>query len=179
MRLPRATDTRLLVAGVAASLALVAYLAVAFARTHVALVATDVNRTAPWSPFASNLVPVPELTKGKFAVRVTPATRRPTYGAVAQTIVPDPARGYRYVIGLQLKGARPGPIAVELNEFRPGVAKYPLQTTVPATARWHRFTFTMRVRGTWLGLAMVVSRTDPRRRTWFALRDLTVEAFRH
>jgi hypothetical protein len=179
LALPDASDTRLLLAGVLAFLALVAYLAVAFAHTHALIFATDsstapnlASEVAPWTPSASKLAPVPRK-EGGFDVRVTRTTRGPSYGALVQTLVPDPVPGRRYVVSLWLKGARPGEIAVELNEFRPGVARYPVETTVPATARWHHFTFKTRVKGVWLGLAIYVYRTDRGRRTWFAVRDLT------
>jgi hypothetical protein len=177
-RLPESRDTRLLVAGVVAFLALIAYLAVAYARTHTSngLVPNEANKVAPWTPSESRLVPV-RRPSGKYSTWVLPATKGPTYGAVAQTLVPDPKLG-RYTFGLWLRGARPGRVAVELNEFNPGVARYPLETSVPATTRWRHFTFNLRVKKRWLGLAMYVYRTTGApRRTWFAIRDVTA-AFR-
>ena len=159
------------------------YLAVAFATTHPSQFGAAPSlssEVAPWSPHASNFVAIPR-GGGSFAVRVTPATRRPVpggYGAVAQTILPDPTPGGTYLVRLSLRGFRPGRIAVELNEFRPGVARYPVQTTVPATAGWHNFEFKIRVKGRWLGLAMYVYRVDEHRRTWFALHGLNVELLR-
>lgn len=176
MRLPGSTDTRVLLAGVVVFLALMAYLAVAFVTTHVAPVAAaPTNKTtAPWSPAASKLAPIP-LSGDGYAVRVLPLARRSAgnYGALVQTIVPNPAPG-RYVVSLGLKGTTPGRIGFEINEFRPGVAQYPLETTVPATTTWHRFTFRVRVKGTWLGLALYIYRPNQRGRTWFAIRDLKV-----
>lgn len=157
------------------------YLAVAFANTNASPFAAAPNlssEVAPWAPHASNFVAIPR-GGGSFAVRVTPATKRPApggYGAVAQTILPDPTPGGTYVVHLSLRGA-PGRIAVELNEFRPGVARYPVQTTVRATTGWHNFAFKLRVKGRWLGLAMYVYRDD-RRRTWFALHGLSVVLLR-
>ena len=171
--LSEARDTRLLIAGVVAVLGLMAYLVVAFMNTHATdgLLPSEASKVAPWTPASATLTPI-LTSNGRYAVRVTPATKGPTYGAVVQTLVPDPTRGARYVVELWLKGARPGRIGVELNEFRPGVAKYPVQTTVPATARWRRFTFSTRVKGTWLGLAVYVYR-PVRRGTWFAIRRVT------
>lgn len=171
--LPEAKDTRLLIAGIAASLALVVYLGVAFVNTHATngLLPSEANKVAPWTPASATLTPIP-VSHGRYVVRVTPATKGPTYGAVAQTLVPDPTRGARYVVELWLRGARPGRIGVELNEYRPGVAKYPVETTVPATAKWRRFTFSTRMKGTWLGLAVYVYRPT-RRGTWFAIRRVT------
>jgi hypothetical protein len=181
--LPRSNDTRLLLAGVVAVLVLVVYLAVAFANTHASVFGTASNlssKVAPWSPQASDFAAIPR-GGGAFAVVVTPATKGAAtgaYGAVAQTILPDPVPGGSYLVQLRLKGARPGRIAVELNEFRPGVARYPVQTSVPATRKWHDFKFRLRVKGRWLGLAMYVYRSDEQRPTWFALRGLEVALLR-
>jgi hypothetical protein len=158
----------------------VAYLAVAFANTHtlVAAATPGTGTVDPWTVSGSKLVPV-SLGKGNgFAVRVTPLApvKGGHYGALVQTLVADPTPGRRYVVGLWLEGSRPGQVGVELNEFRPGVARYPLQTAVPATPGWHHYTFSTRVKGTWLGLAMYVYRlTNPPQRTWFAVRGLTVK----
>jgi hypothetical protein len=150
----------------------VAYLAVAFVNTHGSI--ATVNKLAPWTPSASKLVPIP-WTRGRYTIRVLPATESPTgnYGAIVQTLVPNPAPGRRYVVGLWLRGSVPGRIGVEVNEFRPGVARYPVNTTVPATARWHYFTFSLRPKATWLGLAVVVYRPNQPTRTSFAVRGLT------
>jgi len=176
-----AKDTRLFLAGVIATLALLVYLAVAFVRTHAAVFPTASNqpsKIAPWSPSASKLVPGRRLKYGGYAVRVTPATRRPgtvgSYGALVQTLIPNPVPGREYIVRLGLRGARPGPIHLELNEFRGSASRYPVKTTVPATAKWRDFTFRTRVRGSWLGLALYVYRVDRGRRTWFAVRGLTV-----
>lgn len=173
--LPDAKDTRLLLVGVAAFLVLAVYLIVAFVRTHATngLLPTEANHAAPWTPFESKLIPV-QRPDGKYSVWVFPATKGPSYGAVAQTLVSDPPPG-RYTIGLWLRGARPGEIGVEVNEFRSGVARYPVQTTVPATRKWHHFTFTLQVKDRFLGLAMFAYRpAKAPRRTWFAIRNVTV-----
>ncbi len=172
--LPEAKDTRFLVVGVVAFLALVAYLAVAFATTHATngLLPSEANHAAPWTPFESKLTPV-QRPSGKYSVWVFPDTKGPSYGAVAQTVVPDPPRG-RYVIGLWLRGARPGDIGIEVNEFRPGVARYPVQASVPATRQWHHFTFSLQVKESWLGLALFAYRSAKAPpKTWFAIRDVT------
>ena len=175
LRFPDSNDTRLLLAGVVAFLALMAYLAVAFANTHAygSLTAPDLD-LGPWTPHASNLVHVPRGKKG-FAVRVSPAARG-SYGALVPTLVLQPPPGRRFVVGLWLKGSRGDRIGVEVDEFSPGATSvYVVQTTVPATARWHHFTFNGRVKGRWLGLGMYVYRqNNGAARTWFAVRDLTV-----
>jgi hypothetical protein len=179
--LPHTNDTRLFLAGIVAFLVLVAYLAVAFANTHVhaftsaTAVPSGASVVALWTVSDSKLVALP-LKRGRFAVRVTPlaAAKGGHYGALIQTLVADPMPGRRYVVGLGLRGTTPGQIGVELNEFRGTAAQYPVQTTVPATATWRHYTFTVRVKGSWLGLALYLYRSDPRGRTSFAVRDLTV-----
>lgn len=163
-RLPESSDTRLLIAGIAAFLALMVYLAVAFASTQApsSVVAPNlVSEVAPWSPYESKLVPIPLAGNHKFAVRVIPATKGPapggSFGALVQTLVSYPKPG-RYVLGLGLRAPRRGRIGVQIDAFRPGVTRYLVQTTVPATARWHQFRFNLRVKGRWLGLAMYVYR---------------------
>ena len=175
LRLPASNDSRLLLAGVVAFLALVAYLAVAFATTHAKALATAPN-LAPWTPYASKLVRLPRGKEGGFAIRVSPV-KRGSYGVLVPTLVFQPRPGRRFVLGLWLKGARRGPIGVEVDEFRPGATSvYLVNTTVPATAKWHHFTFSGRVKGNWLGLGMYVYRqTNVTVGTWFAVRDLTVE----
>lgn len=178
MRFPAANDTRLLVAGVGAVLALVAYLGVAFANTHASVLATAApglpNKVAPWTPSNSNLLPSRRKTRGTYVVRVTPL-KRGSYGALVPTLLPNPTPGHRFVVSLSLRGARPGRIGVSIDEFRPGAdSVYVVEKMVPATAKWRRFTFRGRVKGTWLGLGMYVFRADLRRRSWFAMHGLTV-----
>ena len=174
-----ATDTRLLLAGALALLALVVYLAVAFANTNGAVASARVDAAsavAPWSPSMSKLTPV-RRKKGGFEVLVTPSSHgRPAsehYGAIVQTLVPDPEPGRRYVVGLWLKASPPGRLGFELNEFRQKVARYPVNTMIRATSRWHHYTFSTRVKGTWLGLAVYVYRPNGRRRTSFSVRGVT------
>jgi hypothetical protein len=169
-----------LLAGVAASLALVAYLAVAFANTHASIAAANRNRVAPWTPYHAKLIPVRRGTGRRYDVHVNP-TKSGTYGSLIPTLVSDPAPGRSYVVGFWLKGSRGGSVGVAIDEFSPGASSvYVVNTTVPVTPKWHHFTFSPRVRGTWLGLGMYVSRqTDAGRTTWFALRGLTAALGRH
>jgi hypothetical protein len=178
-----AKGTRLLFAGVVAFLALSAYLAVAFTKTHVhafgsgTAVPSGASVVALWTVSDSKVVPLPVGRRGRFGVRVTPlaAAKGGHYGAVIQTLVADPIPGRMYVVDLGLKGSHPGQIGVELNEFKGEASQYPVQTTVPATATWHHYTLRARVKGSWLGLALYIYRADQRGRTWFAVRGLTVK----
>lgn len=177
MRLPTSNDSLLLVAGLAAFVALMAYLGVAFADTRATV---DVAReVAPWTPHASMLEPIPRKAKGRFDVRVVPNARG-SYGAIVPTVVSSPTPGDKFVVGLWLKGSRPGRIGVEVDEFEPGATSvYPVNTTVPATRSWHHFTFSGRVQGSWLGLGMYVYRlSNGGRRSWFAIRGLTAATSR-
>ena len=184
MRIPASTDSRLLLAGVAAFLALVAYLGVAFARTHspasapasALFVGTPAAPSiAPWVPHDSKFVRTPPRGGSKFAVRFRSAVTEGTYGALVPTLTSNPKSGRRYIVGLSLKGSRPGGIGVEVDEFAPGAKSiYVINTTVRAPRRWRHFTFSARVKGTWLGLGMYVYRIDRRRGNWFAVRDLAV-----
>lgn len=173
MRLQAANDTRLLVVAIVAFVALAIYIGVAFANVRSTVdVAQEV---APWTPVSSTLTPVRKGKGDGFAVRVTPATKGTTYGAVVQTLVAEPKVGRTYTVSIWLKGAQPGRIGVEVNEFLPGVARYPVNTTVPATATTHRFNFSVRIKKSWLGLAVYVSRpTDAPLPTWFTIREMTV-----
>jgi hypothetical protein len=180
VRLPDSKDSRLLLAGIVALVVLVVYLAVAFATTH-ALAAGGPslgNPVAPWTPHASKLVKVPRGKGRGFTVRVIP-TARGSFGALAETLVADPPEG-SFVVGLWLRAARPGPVAVTIDEFSPvKTSVYLVNTSVPVTARWRHFTFRGRVKGTWLGLGMYVSRQAVRGvRTVFELRGPTAEVSR-
>jgi hypothetical protein len=176
VRLPDSTDSRLLLAGVVAFVVLVVYLAVAFATTHVSAASLG-NPVAPWTPHAAKLVKVSRL-KGGFAVRVIPIAKG-SYGALAPTVVADPPER-RFVVGLWLRSAHPGPITVSIDEFAPDkTSVYLVSTTVPVTSRWQHFTFRGKVEGTWLGLGMYVSRQAGRRlRSSFALRGPTLAFLR-
>jgi hypothetical protein len=179
VRLPHSNDSRLLLAGVVASLALVAYLAVAFANTHASNgPAPSVNKVAPWTPYHSELIPIRLRLRGKnrgYIVRVNP-TKTGDYGGLIPTLAADPASGRTYAVELWLKGSRGGPVGVEIDEFSPGATSvYVVDTTVTLSPRWHRFRFKVPVKGTWLGLGMYVHRqSDVAARTWFAVRGLAV-----
>jgi hypothetical protein len=173
VRLPASKDSRLLVAGVAAMVALVAYLAVAFANVHASIVAA--NHVAPWTPYHATLIPVSRGKGRGYDVRVNP-TKTGGYGGLIPTLVSGPASGGRYAVRLWLKGSsRGGPVGVEIDEFSPGAQSvYVVDTTVSVTPRWRHFTFKFRVKGTWLGLGMYVHRQNSGgAKTWFALRNLT------
>lgn len=176
MRASRSSDTRILVLGVVAFVALVAYLAVAFATTHaLASTSTTGPTIAPWVPHDSRFVRIPLRQKGRFVVRFSPALKRGSYGGLVPTLASDPKSDRTYVVDLWLRGTRPGRIGVAIDEFAPAATSvYVVNTTVPATRGWRHFTFHARVRGTWLGLGLYVYRIDHRRRAWFAVRDLTV-----
>lgn len=134
-----------------------AYLAVAFVNTHASTASAQslASKVAPFIPHDSAFVAVPKA-KGRYTVRVTPA-KPGSYGALVPTLVSDPAGGRRYVVGLSLRGTRPGRIGVAVDEFSPGVTSvYVLNTTVPATAKWHHYWFEVGVKGSWLGLGMYV-----------------------
>jgi hypothetical protein len=176
VRLPTSSDTRLLLAGVLASLALVAYLAVAFAKTHASSAAS--SPFAPWIPkYHSVLTPASRQKGGGIEVRVTPGWEG-AYGAVAPTLVSQPPPGSRVVVGLWLRGPGRTPIEVLVDEFSSGPDI--IDKTVPPTRRWHHYAFSARVKGRWLGLGMFVGRnTNGIASTWFAVRDLTVKVRRH
>lgn len=178
MRLSQATDTRLLVAGVAASLALVAYLALAFATTHASSSPnlSITNRFAPWVPkYHSKLALFPEGKGGGVAVHVEPRWVG-TYGAVVPTVVSQPPPRSTVLVRLELRGPGRSPIRVVVDEFPAGPNPDIVSTTVPATRRWHRYTFRARITGEWLGLGMFVGRdTNGRASRWFAARRLTVK----
>jgi hypothetical protein len=193
-RLPGSSDTRVFLAGVAAFLALVAYVAVAYENTHATPVTAQslaqrlAREIAPFVPNASKLVPVPSGTGRGFAVRVTPLAVG-NYGALAQTLVYLPPPGRRFVLSLWLRGSRagqisrsrPGRIAILVDE--PGIgskaARYVVKTTVPAKSSWHRFAFSRRVVGRRLSIALYVTRNIYRSadlsRSWFEVRDLKVD----
>jgi hypothetical protein len=200
VRLPGSTDTRVLVAGVAAFLALVAYVGVAYANTHATNVTTEqmaqklAEELSPWTPNASNLVPVPSGKVGGTAVRVSP-TALGTYEAYVPTLVYQPPPGRRFVVSLWLRGPRAGQtggngsnsgagrVAVNVTEQGlVGSGEAPLSevnTTVPLKTGWHRFTFRGKVEGRRLSLAIYLYRNIYRRtdlsRTWFDVRGLAVK----
>jgi hypothetical protein len=177
VQLPASNDTRFLLAGVVAFLAVVVYLAVAFANTHASN--TPIAATSPFGPWVANnaeLERVSPRTMRGFAVRVTPQAP-PSYGAFVPTLVPSPAPGAKFSVGVWLKGARKGgPIGVQIHLFRTGTPSlYLVDTTVPASGRWRHFTFRGQVKGNWIGLSIYVYRqakvaVGP----WFEIHGLTV-----
>lgn len=180
VRLPRSNDTRLLVVGVAAFVALVAYLGVAFADTRATV---DIAKAvAPFTPYGSTLLPVPPKTHGRFAVHVIPSEKDAaaigSYGALAATLVPEPTPGTKFAVGLSIKTAHPGQIGVQIHEFRSATpSKYLVNTTVPAKPKWHHYVFRGQVQGSWTGLSMYVYRPTlpaPKRSPSFVIRGLTV-----
>jgi hypothetical protein len=179
------SDTRVLLGGAAAFLALAAYLTVGFANTHATPLSA--SEVAPWTPvYAVKLAPVP-LARGGVAVRVSPTTVG-AYGALVSTVVYLPPPGRRFVLSLWLRGSGTGgaggkesrQIAVFVDE--PGLGGespfHAVVTAVPATTRWHRFAFTRRVEGRRLSIAVLIERTIARSsdisRSWFEVRDPTV-----
>jgi hypothetical protein len=181
VRRPASNDSRLLIIGIVAFLALVVYLGVAFADTHATTGTTAADgTTAPWiGTNLSNLTPV-SLGKGRgYAVRVTPPKQRPlapgAFGAYVPTLVSEPPDGHRFVVGFSLKGSRVGgPVGVQIHVFRPTTAsRYLVNTTVTPKRRWRHFDFTGQIEGTWVGLSINVYRPTNRGRPWFAVRGLT------
>jgi len=178
----RSKDTRLLVAGIVAFLALVVYLGVAFANTHASngLTVSAASKVAPWTPWGSILVPIPRGKHGGYAVRVVAvkpeATKLGSYGGLVPTLVPQPTPGTRFVIGLGLRATRPGPVGIQIHEFRSGTpSRYLVQTTVPVTRKWRRFRFSGQVRGSWVGLSLYAYRlANAARKPSFVIRGLTV-----
>ena len=178
LSLPNTNDTRLFFAGALALLALVVYLAVAFANTSVpvtVLAPSLASKVAPWTPYAAKFAAIPRGKARGYIVRATPlrSVHKTSYGALVDTLVLHPKPRTGYLVSLWLRGAGPGPISVELNEFRGRVSRYPVKTTVPVTPHWHHYTFGLTVKGNWLGIAMFVSRpVAPPSRSWFEIRDL-------
>jgi hypothetical protein len=172
----KSKDSRLLAVGVVVFVVLLVYLGVAFAGTHAkngTLSATG-NPFGYWVAHNANLVRVRHSRRHGLTVKVSPAGRG-SYGVLVPTVVSDPTPGHKFVVTLSMRGARPGRIAVTIDEFRPDASSvYLVNTTVPATTRWRHFTFRGRVEGRWLGLGMYVSRESTGSgRKWFEVRQLT------
>jgi len=176
VRLPRASDTRLLVAGIAASVALVAYLAIAFANTHASNASGLTNPFAPWVPkYHSTLAHALRRKGGGVAVHVSRGWIG-AYGAVVPTLVSQPRSGQEVVVGLSLRAPANTPIEVVVDEFPAGSNPDIVLETVAATAKWRRYTFKGRVNGQFLGLGMFVgSTTNGHRHKWFVVRGLAAE----
>ena len=182
LRVPAASDTRLLVAGVAAIAALVAYLAVAFANTHATAIQAPIltNKFAPWVPkYHSTLAFVPPGRRHGIKVRAARGWVG-DYGAVVPTLVAQPPPRHTVVVSLRLRGFGGSPIEVLVDEFPAGPKPNLFDKTVPATAKWHRYTFSAPITGNWLGLGMFVGRsTNGHADKSFAVRGLTVKLRRH
>jgi hypothetical protein len=181
MRVSHAMDNRLLLAGVAAALALVVYLAVAFANTHAsnsAAASSSGDPFAPWVPkYHSTLALVPGRRGGGIEVHVSRGWVG-AYGAVVPTLVSQPPSGRRVVVSLRLRGSGKSPFEILVDEFPAGPDI--IQTTVPATRRWHRYTFSAKVKGRWLGLGLYVGRsTKGAESRSFGVRALTVRLRKH
>ena len=178
--MPGSSDTRLLIAGAATFLALVAYLAVAFANTHAAATSSVHDEAAPWTPYGSTLVPVRSGETGRYVVHVTrapAAAKLGAYGALVPTLIPEPEPGTRFVVGLWLKESRPGRIGVQIQTFRTGSpSRYLVERMVPVTRRWRHFSFAGRVAGSWVGVSIYVYRLARGVPTpSFAIRGLDVK----
>jgi hypothetical protein len=174
----RSTDTRLLVVGVVAFLALVVYLGVAFATTHTSTGSTpsEGDPFLPWVPkYHSTLRLVPR-TKGGGGIAVQALPRfTGEYGAVVPTLAAQPPPGSTVVVHLRLRGPGQAPIRVLIDQFPAGPHPNLVDTTVPASAHWRRYTFRARVKGRWLGVGLFVGRdTGGKGSRWFAVRGLAV-----
>jgi hypothetical protein len=171
------SDTRVLIIGVFVAVALVAFLAVGFATTHPssgpALSLT--NKFAPWIPkYHATLARGPRRKGGGVVVHVAPRWTG-AYGAVVPTLVSQPPPRQKVVVGLSLRAPRKTQIEVVVDEFPAPANPNIVLKSVPATARWHHYTFRGRITGRFLGLGMYVgSNTNGRVHKWFVVRDLTV-----
>lgn len=172
--------TVILVTGVVAALALIAYLSVAFASTSSVRATTAARATqkaspfGPWEPFNATFRHLRGAV-GRTPVRVVPL-RLGTYGARVPTIVLNPVRGHRFLVGLSLEGSET-PVGIEVVEFGPpSPNRYLGSRLTRVTSKWHHFTVAGRVtRGSWSGLELVVYRSgEIPLGSWFAVRDLTV-----
>ena len=171
MRFPQASDNRLLLTGVAAFVGLLVYLGVALVNTHASnsVGPSSSDPFAPWVPkYHSTLALAPRREGGGIEVHVSRGWVG-AYGAVVPTIASGPPPGRKVVVNLRLRGPRQTRIEVLVDEF-PGGPKI-IDTTVPATRRWHHYTFSARIEGRWSGLGMYVgSSTNGHLSRWFALR---------
>jgi len=92
LSLPNTNDTRLFFAGALALLALVVYLAVAFANTSVpvtVLAPSLASKVAPWTPYAAKFAAIPRGKARGYIVRATPlrSVHKTSYGALVDTLV--------------------------------------------------------------------------------------------
>jgi hypothetical protein len=183
--LPRSNDTRLLVAGVVAFVALVAYLGVAYAtaRNSPAVVAAVRNqgkpqKIGPWTARTANLARLPRTTKGRLAIRVSPMSAG-LYGVEIKQLALSPAlrRGFALSFGLRDRGS--SRLLVQINHGSASPMGYLVDTTVVAGRRWRSFTYRGRLEGGGTGLGLFVGqKPKTAAKRWFEIRDLSVRASR-
>jgi hypothetical protein len=181
----RSNDTRLLVAGVAAFLALVAYLAVAFATTRnsptaAVNVATVRSKVGPWTGRASSLARVrgAGASKGGLTLRVTPVGAG-LYGVeIKKLFIPRPLR-HAFAFSVQVRARRPSRILVQINHGSASPRGYLVSRTVVVGRKWRRLTYRIGLGGGGNGIGPFFGQTtqgDAKR--WFEIRGLSVRASR-
>ena len=184
MRLPASNDTRLLVVGVAAFVALVAYLGVAL-RRHARHGRHREREVAPWTPYGSTLRARAAEDAGEAGRagdrvgagrRFDRELRRP--GSDARPC--EPTAGATFAVGLWLKTSPAGAD----RRPDPRVSARRRRATTSSTRRcrrrprWHHFTFRGQVNGSWTGLSMYVFRPTmaaPKPSPAFVIRGLAVK----
>jgi hypothetical protein len=180
-QLPRSNDTRLLIAGVVAFLALVVYLGVAYARARSSpAVAAAVRNLAkpqkigPWTARSSNLARVRRTTRGALAIRVVPQSAG-LYGIEIKELALGPALRRGFALSVGLRARRPSRLLVQINHGSASPLGYLVNTTAVAGRRWHRFTFRGRLEdgGNRLGL-FIGQKTKTAAGRWFEIRRLSV-----
>lgn len=178
----RTNDTGLLVAGLAAFVALVAYLAVAFATAggSPAVIAAHsaAQMLGPWRARDAKLARISRTRGRRLAVRVTPLASG-LYGAEVQQFTVTPAQGRGFTLSFRVRGRSRSRLLVQINTgaLDPPI-RYLAHTTVVAGRKWHRFTYHGRLGGrTGLGL-FVGQTTNSSARRWFEIRDLSLRAAR-
>jgi hypothetical protein len=134
-QLPRSNDTRLLIAGVVAFLALVAYLGVAYARARSSpAVAAAVRNLAkpqkigPWTARSSNLARVRRTTRGALAIRVVPQSAG-LYGIEIKELALGPALRRGFALSVGLRARRPSRLLVQINHGSASPLGYLVNTT--------------------------------------------------
>lgn len=181
--LPRSNDSRLLVAGVAAFLALVAYLAVAFATTRnsptaAVTVATVRSKVGPWTARDSSLARDRGAAGAGLEVRVTPVGSG-LYGVEIKELYLARALRRGFTFSVQLRARRPSRVLVQINHGSASPMGYLVDTTVVAGRRWRRFTYRGRLEGGGNAIGPFFGQTVKRAAgRWFEVRDLSVRARR-
>ena len=184
-RFRHSNDTRLLIAGVVAFLALVVYLGVAFAkaRTSPTIVAAardqrKPQKIGPWTARTSKLARLPRTTGGGLAIRVTPMTVG-LYGIEIKHLRLAPALRRGFALSVRLRGSRPSRLLVQINTGSSPPIRYLLHTTVVVSRRWRRFTYRGRLGDRGMGLGLFIGQTTHRAAgRWFEVRDVSVGASR-